>query len=65
MAPLCFLQAYLAESLLTVFPWLVYPLIAAGIIYVAVFVWIVKKTVEATPGPEVTGAADRDGQVDR
>ena len=40
MAPLCFLQAYLAENLLKAFPRLVYPLLVAGMIYAALFVWI-------------------------
>lgn len=43
MAPLCFLQAYLAEGLLAAFPGLVYPLLVAGVIYAALFVWIVFK----------------------
>ena len=38
MAPLCFAQAYLAESLLESMLWLLYPLIVAGIGYV---VWAV------------------------
>ena len=43
MAPLCFLQAYLAEGLLAAFPRLVYPLLAAGVIYAALLVWVVFK----------------------
>jgi len=44
MAPLCFLQAYLAEGLLTAFPSLIYPLLVAGVLYAAVFVWAIYKT---------------------
>ena len=35
MAPLCFIQSYFAEELLTSFPRLVYPLILIGIVYAA------------------------------
>ena len=43
MAPLCFLQAYLAEGLLAAFPRLIYPLLVAGVLYAALFVWVVYK----------------------
>ena len=45
MAPLCFLQAYLAESLLTAFPRLIYPLLLAGLAYAVIFVWVIKQTL--------------------
>ena len=40
MAPLCFAQSYLADSLLTTFPGLIYPLVIACAAYAAVVVWI-------------------------
>ena len=43
MAPLCFAQAYLAESLLTAFPALVYPLVAACVVYGLIVVWILAR----------------------
>jgi uncharacterized membrane protein YdjX (TVP38/TMEM64 family) len=48
MAPLCFLQAYLAESLLIAFPRLIYPLLVAGLAYAVIFVWVIKKTMGRT-----------------
>ena len=35
MAPLCFIQSYFAEELLTSFPRIMYPLILIGIVYAA------------------------------
>ena len=43
MAPLCFAQAWLAESLFVAYPWLLYPLLAAGIVYVIAVLAIVRK----------------------
>ena len=43
MAPLCFAQAWLADSVLRVFPRLLYPLLVACLIYVVVVVWIIKR----------------------
>jgi len=48
MAPLCFLQSYLAENLLIAFPRLIYPLLVAGLLYAVVFVWMIKKTMATT-----------------
>ncbi len=42
MAPLCFLQAYLAESLLIAFPRLIYPLLVAGLLYAVLFAWVIR-----------------------
>jgi uncharacterized membrane protein YdjX (TVP38/TMEM64 family) len=42
MAPLCFAQAWLAESLLTAFPQLIYGLVIACGVYFVVVVWIVR-----------------------
>jgi len=50
MAPLCFAQAYLAESLLIAFPRLIYPLLVAGLAYAVVFVWVIKKTLGRAEG---------------
>jgi uncharacterized membrane protein YdjX (TVP38/TMEM64 family) len=41
MAPLCFAQSYLADGLLTAFPLLIYPLVAACVVYGLVVVWVV------------------------
>ena len=46
MAPLCFAQAYLAEGLLTAFPLLVYPLVAACMVYGLVVVWVLINLVK-------------------
>lgn len=43
MAPLCFAQAWLAENLFVAYPWLLYPLLAAGIIYVFAIVVVVRR----------------------
>jgi uncharacterized membrane protein YdjX (TVP38/TMEM64 family) len=43
MAPLCFLQAYFAETLFTRFPVLVYPLVAACVMYVLYVAWILSR----------------------
>ena len=40
MAPLCYAQSYLAEGLLAAFPSLVYPLVAACVVYAIVVVWV-------------------------
>ena len=62
MAPLCFLQAYLAEGLLDAFPGLVYPLLVAGALYAAVFVWVIFKSLrrQDTGSPQ-RGPAERAG----
>jgi uncharacterized membrane protein YdjX (TVP38/TMEM64 family) len=49
MAPLCFVQSYLAEGILTAFPRLVYPLIAACVVYTAVVLWIMSKLLGRSP----------------
>ena len=43
MAPLCFAQAWLAENLLSAFPQLVYPLLAACAVYVVVVVVVLRR----------------------
>ena len=50
MAPLCFLQAYLAENLLIAFPRLIYPLLVAGVLYAVVFVWVIRRTLRNGSG---------------
>lgn len=40
MAPLCFAQSYLAEGLLTAFPLLIYPLVAACVAYGVIVIWV-------------------------
>ena len=41
MAPLCFAQAWLAENLFVAYPWLLYPLLIVGAVYVIVIVVVV------------------------
>jgi len=43
MAPLCWLQAYLAEGLMERFPHLIYPLLLASVLYVLVVLWALRK----------------------
>jgi uncharacterized membrane protein YdjX (TVP38/TMEM64 family) len=49
MAPLCFLQAYLAEGLLNAYPWLIYPVVLAGLAYAVAFVWAIRRALSSTP----------------
>jgi uncharacterized membrane protein YdjX (TVP38/TMEM64 family) len=46
MAPLCFAQAYLADEILTAFPRLLYPLVAACALYTIVVVLVVRKMMQ-------------------
>ncbi len=46
MAPLCFIQSYLADEILTAFPKLVYPLLAACVIYTLVVVLVARKMLK-------------------
>jgi uncharacterized membrane protein YdjX (TVP38/TMEM64 family) len=43
MAPLCFAQAWLAESLLTAFPQLIYGLVIACGVYFVIVVWFLRR----------------------
>ena len=43
MAPLCFAQAWLAESLFVAYPQLLYPLLIAGAAYVIVIVAVIRR----------------------
>jgi hypothetical protein len=43
MAPLCWAQAYLADEILTAYPWLLYPLLFACVIYTIGIVWMLRK----------------------
>lgn len=43
MAPLCFAQSYLAESLFDIFPWLIWPMLVACAVYVIVVLAIIWK----------------------
>ena len=42
MAPLCFGQSYLSAEVFMAFPRLVYPLAIAGVVYVAVVLWVIR-----------------------
>ena len=43
MAPLCFAQAWLAESLFVAYPWLIYPLLITGSVYVIAIVIVIRR----------------------
>ena len=43
MAPLCFVQAYFAQEIFTIFPRLIYPLILIGILYALYVVKIIRQ----------------------
>jgi len=47
MAPLCFAQAWLAQSLMTAVPGLIYPLILACAVYLVVVLLVVRRIVTA------------------
>ena len=40
MAPLCYAQSYLVSSIFTAFPWLLWPMVIAFFVYVAVVCWV-------------------------
>lgn len=46
MAPLCYLQAFLAATLLDAVPWLLWPLLACGALYLALVVLLVVRAVQ-------------------
>lgn len=48
MAPLCFAQAWLADGLLTAIPDLIYPLVAACLLYLVCVVVVLRKMLLAT-----------------
>lgn len=54
MAPLCFLQAWLADELLTAYPSVLYPLIAACVVYAIGFVWVVVRLTKKNSGKKST-----------
>lgn len=47
MAPLCWIQAYLADGLLTAFPNLMYPLTVACLCYLVAVVWFFRRMLVA------------------
>ena len=51
MAPLCFAQAYLAENVLTALPQLLYPLLAACVVYAVCVCVVVRRLM--TPSPSL------------
>ncbi|MBI1311238.1 hypothetical protein GC176_08015 [bacterium] len=58
MAPLCFAQAFLAENVLTAIPQLLYPLLAACVVY-AVCVCVVVRRLALTGGSLADQTAER------
>jgi len=43
MAPLCWIQAYAASSLVEAFPWLIEPLLALALVYVVAAIWLLRR----------------------
>ena len=46
MAPLCWAQSYLADEILTAYPKLIYPLLAACAVYTVVVVLVARKMMK-------------------
>jgi uncharacterized membrane protein YdjX (TVP38/TMEM64 family) len=46
MAPLCFVQAYFAQRIFTVFPRLIYPLILIGIVYALYVIKLIRQMTQ-------------------
>jgi uncharacterized membrane protein YdjX (TVP38/TMEM64 family) len=46
MAPLCFVQAYFAQEIFTIFPRLLYPLILIGILYALYVVKVIRRVTQ-------------------
>ena len=51
MAPLCWLQSYLAEELFTAFPGLIYLMVVVCVIYVVIVIWILKRIFSESSEP--------------
>jgi len=56
MAPLCWLQSYLAEGLLTAYPTLFYPLLVACALYMIVALWVLVHLARSSGRPAVPAA---------
>lgn len=48
MAPLCYLQAHLAATLLDAAPWLLWPLILCGVLYIALVAYFIARSLQRT-----------------
>jgi uncharacterized membrane protein YdjX (TVP38/TMEM64 family) len=46
MAPLCFIQAYFAQKIFTIFPRLIYPLLLIGILYTLYVIKIIRQMAQ-------------------
>jgi uncharacterized membrane protein YdjX (TVP38/TMEM64 family) len=46
MAPLCYLQAHLAATLLEAVPWLLWPLLVCGVLYLALVAFFVARAIQ-------------------
>jgi uncharacterized membrane protein YdjX (TVP38/TMEM64 family) len=57
MAPLCYLQAHLAATLLEAAPWLLWPLLVCGVLYLALVALFVARTVRRSGRDEAAAAA--------
>lgn len=49
MAPLCFAQAWLAENLFVAYPWLLYPLLVLGIVYILAVAVVIRRLAKFAP----------------
>ncbi len=52
MAPLCFVQAYLANELFRVVPWLIYPLILLCVAYAGIALYVVRRYLWQQPSSD-------------
>jgi hypothetical protein len=53
LAPLCYLRAYLAQELFTVFPWMIWPVALGGVGYLVVVIIVVRRlSIPTKPLPE-------------
>jgi threonine/homoserine/homoserine lactone efflux protein len=59
MAPLCYLQAFLAATLLDAVPWLLWPLLVCGAVYLALVVLFVARAVQDARAREALEARPR------
>ena len=49
MAPLCFLQSWLSDSLFNKWPWLLWPLLGLGVVYLIVVVVVITRLLLDRP----------------
>lgn len=54
LAPLCWAQAYAAEGLVERFPWLLYPAVAAAVLYLLAAAWLVVRLLARGGGADLS-----------